>query len=160
MTNEEAEIEHLMTVPPKPELTVRDKIERGVGWLTAVIAVAGLTIAIIVGLSGAATAVEAKTAAGAADHAIACINEVLGSRAGITSADNADHIAFADLLLIAVTQGPVNKNEHAAILNAFRINLPVGQVPSSAQLVTGIKAYATELNTHQAARDSKPLGMC
>lgn len=84
MTDQE-EIDYLKTHPPVVPLTRWDRVERWIGWATAAIAVAALTLAIIVGLSGVATA--------------NCINTNLGTRSAPSASDAQAHIAFANAVL-------------------------------------------------------------
>jgi hypothetical protein len=107
-----------------------------------------------------AIAQQARAAAMAAQHAIDCINSILGSRAALTAADNADHVAFADLIQLAVTQAPVKMSDHNAIQEALGLNFAVGKVPTSQQIVAGLKEYAIQLNAHQDTRNQIPLGAC
>jgi hypothetical protein len=80
-----AQIAHLRTSPPVLERTRTDRIWDYVLRVCAPISVAALTLAVLVGLSGVATA--------------NCINTNLGTRSAPSARDAQAHIDFADAVL-------------------------------------------------------------
>lgn len=104
----EERIADLITHPPQVHLTRKDVVERVIGWVTTVIAITGLIIALV------AASGSVKTSG--------CINNILGSRANVTAADSKVTIAFAKAFsdLLDNPTGP----GHVAALAEAKVAVP------------------------------------
>lgn len=141
------EIERLKTTVPKIELTFWGKVERAVGWLFGVVAIAALVLSLAAAQKAAATA--------------GCINTNLGVRSAPTAADAKAHVALADILLAAVTQQTQLTTTDAAEINtALGLHIPANRTLGQDQLVVIVRAYKTTLQADQAHRAASPLGKC
>lgn len=138
MTDEQRELAELIATPPTVKLTKRQRIARDIGYIAAVIAIVALVVAAFAGALSIAN--EQATARQAQ-----CINNILGSRTGVTKSDSAATIAFAkswqDLL---DNQTPGTPGNQAAV----------------AEVTAAIRNYYKTLSDDQAYRDAHPLGQC
>lgn len=125
-------IEQLKHEPPRVELTPREKIVRGIGWVCSALAVVALVISVY--------------ATQQAWNTSQCVNRILGGRAPVSTQDARAHIAFAralDALFQVSATEP--KAEQAAAVARFK---------------TAVDNYAHVLASDQAYRDNHPLGQC
>lgn len=95
-----------------------------------------------------------------ASSAIKCINGTLGSRAGVTQKDQSAHIAFADVVLAAVTKHPLTQRDAQAIAGALGVRTAPGKVLTPQDTLLAIRSYRDRLVADQEYRNSKPLGLC
>lgn len=146
MTSDD-KIEALIHTPPVVPLSTRDRIERVIGWVAAAIAIAALTVAVLVGLNGSQIA--------------SCVNTDLGPRNNLSAKDAQAHIVFinaaaADAQSFGVLLGDILTHAPASKSNPDFLTY----IKVHTNYVAAAAASAAQLSADQQMRSASPLGKC